>query len=179
MNAMLRLTLTLALGTSVATIAAAQESVKVASSRELRVAIVDSTKASQTRDAMHQAFATSLGSSLTQQCGAPVGVRAKCVGVDNAAFNFGAGVYDAVLVVGRSIPDALRRTESITLSAAIDGGKRERMVYLLIANGDSSLQGLLAAAFANAINDGKFVASFAGTTGKLATPAGDKLATAQ
>jgi hypothetical protein len=99
--------------------------------------------------------------------------------VDNAAFNFGAGVYDAVLVVGRSIPDSLRRTESITLSAAIEGGKRERMIYLLIANGDSSLQGLLAAAFANAINDGKFVASFAGTTGKLVSPAGDKLATAQ
>jgi hypothetical protein len=181
MNAMIRgVIVMLAVGANVAANAAPPESqIRVASSRELRVAVIDSTKASPTRDAMHQAFATSLCASLSRQCGGPVGVRAKCVGVDNATFNLNAGVYDAVLVVGRSVPDTLRRMDVITLSAIPEGAKRDRSVYLLIGNGDASLQGLLAAAFAGAINDGKFLESFAGIATKLALPAGDKVANAQ
>lgn len=181
MNATIRgVVVTLALCAGAAAGAAPQESeIRVASSRELKLAVIDLTKPSSVRDAMHQAFATSLGGSLSRQCGAPVGVRAKCVGVDHAAFNLGTGVYDAVLVVGRTVPDVLRRADAITLSATPEGGKRDRMLYLVIANGDTSLQGLLAAAFTGALNDGKFLESFIALDGKLAAPAGEKVANAQ
>jgi hypothetical protein len=152
--------------------------VRVASSKELRVAVVDATKASAAREAVHQAFASSLGGALSRQCGGPVGVRAKCVGADHAAFNLNAGVYDAVLVIGRSVPDALRKVDALTLSAAPDGGKRERSLYLLIGNGDASLQGLLATAFTGALSDAKFLETFA-SGGRPVTPAGDKVASSQ
>lgn len=164
---------------AVTAVTAREGEIRVAASRELRVAIVDFAKASPTRDAVHQAFSTSLGESLTRQCGAPVGVRAKCVGVDHAAFNLNAGVYDAVLVIGRAVPDALRRIEAITLSAAPDAAKRDRMLYLMIAPGDTALQGLLATAFTGALNDGKFRESFAAADGRATVPAGEKVASAR
>lgn len=174
MNATLRFVAVLALCT--ASVAAVEPQVRVAASRELRVAVIDATKASATRDAMHVAFATSLGESLTKQCGGPVGVKTKCVGVDHAAFNLGTGVYDAVLVVGKGVPDRLRRVDAITLSALPENGKRDRMLYLLIAGGDDTLQGLLAAAFTGALRDGKFLETFANSDGKIVTPAGEKIA---
>jgi hypothetical protein len=181
MNTTIRgLAVSLSIGVcSVAIAAPKSEQVRVAASQELRVAVVDSTKASATRDALHQTFAASLSTSLTRQCGGPVGVKVKCVGADNAAFNLGAGVYDAVLVIGRAVPDKLRRIDSILLSATPEGGKRDRVLYLVIANGDTSLQGLLAAAFTGTVNDGKFLASYNGIDGKLVNTSGEKLATAQ
>ncbi len=164
----------LAMCTGVAT--AAEPQVRVASSRGLRLAVIDTTKVTPARDAMHRAFATSIGESLSRACGGEVGVTAKCVGVDHAAFNLRAGVYDAVLVVGRSVPEPLRRTEAITLSAVPENGKRDRMLYLLIAHGDSALEGLLAAAFMGAVRDETFLERFAGREGKISHPAGDKLA---
>lgn len=152
--------------------------IRVAASRELRVAVVDATKASPVRDAMHQAFASGLGGSLTRQCGSPVGVRAKCVGVDNATFNLNAGVYDAVLVVGTSVPDALRRTDSLTLSATPETARRDRKLYLLIPNGDTSLQGMLAAAFTGTLNDGRFLESFVALDAKPLPALGGKVASA-
>ena len=172
--------ITLSICVSVAATAAPQKSeIRVAASKELRVAVVDATKSSAVRDAMHQAFAASLSTSLGRQCGSPVGVRAKCVGVDNAAFNLGTGVYDAVMVVGSSVPEVLRRADAITLSASTEAGKRDRMLYLLISNGDPSLQGLLASAFTVALNDGKFLDAFAAADGKLPAALGGKVAAAQ
>lgn len=174
MNAHVRMLVLLALCSGVAT--AVEPQVRVAASRELRLAVIDSTKASPIRDAMHRAFADSLGTALSRQCGGPVGVRAKCVGVDHAAFNLNAGVYDAVLVVGSNVPTALRRVDAITLSAIPENGKRERTLFLLISSGDSSLQGLLAAAFTGALRDDKFLESFAVLDGRIVTPAGEKIA---
>jgi hypothetical protein len=174
MNAIIRVAMLLAVGTSVAT--AAEPQVRVAASRELKLAVIDSSKASATREAMHQAFATGLGAALSRRCGGHVGVRAKCVGADHAAFNLGAGVYDAVLVVGRGVPDAFRRVDGITLSAQLEQNRRDRGLYFVIANGDAALQEMLAAAFAGALSDEKFLQSFAGSDGKLAAPTGEKVA---
>ncbi|MEO5961261.1 MAG: hypothetical protein ABIR80_19300, partial [Opitutaceae bacterium] len=115
MNASLRLGLFLLLCTG--GVAASDPQVRVAASRELRVAVIDGSKRSEARDAMHQSFATALGASLTQQCGGPVGVRATSVGADHAAFNLNAGVYDAVFVVGVTLPNALRKLDVVTVSA--------------------------------------------------------------
>lgn len=169
----LRLGLLLALAGG--SVSAAEPQVRVAASKELRLAVVDTNKSSEARDAMHQAFAASLGRMLTQQCGAPVGVRAKRVGADHAAFNLNAGVYDAVLVVARDMPASLRRSNAMVLSAAPDGSK----LHLLIAEGDPGLQGLLAGGFARALNDQIFLAQLAVAEGRPAASAGEKIAASQ
>jgi hypothetical protein len=176
MNATFRLGLFLILCSSVN--AGGDPQVRVASSRELRVAVVDASKRTDARDAMHQSFAATLGAALTQQCGGPVGVRATCVGVDHAAFNLNAGVYDAVFVVGATVPSSLRKVEAMTLSATPESGKRDRMLYLMIANGDASLQRLLSTAFTQVVADEKFLESFAGADGKAPVTVGKNVAAA-
>jgi hypothetical protein len=157
---------------------AGETQVRVAASTELRVAIVDA-KAGASRDAVHEAFAASLGAAATKQYGAPVGVRGKCVGVDHAAFNLRAGVYDAVLVMARDVPSSLRRTDAIVLSVVPPGAKPDRTLYFLIANGgDGVLQGLLASAFTRALADEKFLETLAIDEGR-ALPDGKKIAAAQ
>ncbi len=156
--------------------ASGEPAVRVAASRELRVAVIDSSQRSDARAAMHQAFASTLGHSLTLQCGGPVGVRAISVAADQAALNLGAGVYDAALVVGSSVPSALRRVDGVTLSAIPESGKRDRTLYLVIANGDASLQRLLEAAFAQVVADRKFLEMVAGTNVKFAVNGGTSLA---
>jgi hypothetical protein len=174
MNAFIRvglfLTLCLSLG------AANDSQMRVAASRELRVAVVDARKRTEARDAMHQSFAATLGASLTQQCGGPVGVRATCVGTDNAAFNLNAGVYDAVFVVGTAVPTSLRKLDAILLSATPESGKRERMLSLVIANGDATLQRMLTTAFSEVIVDEKFLESFASADGRAAVTVGKNVA---
>ena len=69
------------------TLVAAEEStVTVAGSRELRLALVDSAKATAARDAAHSAFAVGLGKAVSNQ-GSEVGVKVKCVSADQAASN--------------------------------------------------------------------------------------------
>lgn len=155
---------------------AVEPQVRVAASRELRVAVIDSSKRSEAREAMHQAFAATLGASLTQQCGGHVGVKAASVGADHAAFNLGTGVYDAVLVVGRSVPDVLRRVDGITLQAIPESGRRDRALYLVIANGDASLQRFLEMAFSHVVKDQKFLEQFAGADAKLTIVGGPRIA---
>ena len=157
-------------------VGAAESQVRVAASRDLRLAVIDPNKLTAAREIMHQAFATALGASLTTQCRGPVGVRAKRVGPDHAAFNLSAGVYDAVLVISRDVPGVFRRVDAITLSATPDNEKRERSIYLLIGNGDASLQGLLATGFTQAVNDGEFLRHLAAAEGKLAPASGESVA---
>ena len=158
---------------------AAEPEVRVAANRGLHLAVVATGKTSEARDALHQAFAASLAGSLTQQCKGAVNVRPRRVGADFAAFNLGTGVYDAVLVIGRDVPPALRRADAITLSAVPESGKRDRMLYLLVPNGDASLQGMLATAFTRALSDEKFLQSFAVVDGRAPTAAESKVVAAR
>lgn len=155
---------------------AAETEVRVASSRGLQLAVVDAAKPSAARDAVHQAFAASLGDAVSKRCGSPIGVRVKCVGADHAAFNLNAGVYDAVLVVAKSLPEGLAKVDGITLSAVPQSGKRDRTIFLIVSNGDASLQGMLASAFATALNDERFLTSFSGNEQKVAVANGTKVA---
>lgn len=157
---------------------AGETEVRVAASSELRVAIIDAGKAGPVRDAMHEAFSAGLGAAMTKQCGAPVGVRGKCVGLDHAAFNLRAGVYDAVLVMAREVPAPLRRADAVVLSALPAGAKPERTLFFLIPNGDGVLQGLLASAFTRALADEKFLETLAIADGR-ALPNAEKIASAQ
>jgi hypothetical protein len=150
-----------------ATALAAEPEVRVAASRGLSVAVVDPSRPTPAREAMHQAFATSLGVAMSQRCGDSIGVRVKAVSADHAAFNLGAGVFDAVLVIGRDVPEALRHVDGVTFSATPDSVRHDRALHLIVGNGDASLQSLLAASFTGAVADQKFLDCFNGG-GKIA-----------
>jgi len=175
MNAWMRASLGLLFAS---TLVAGETQVRVSASRGLRLAVIDASKATPARDAIHLAFAASLSEAVSERCGGQVGVQAKCVGVDNAVFNLGSGVFDAVVVLGPAVPAALRKVDGITLSASPEAGKRDRMIFLIVGNGDTSLQGLLAGAFAGAMNNERFLDLFIGGETKVASANGAKVASA-
>jgi xanthine/CO dehydrogenase XdhC/CoxF family maturation factor len=176
MNTLLRASLAFLL--SGATLAlAAEQSVHVDASRDLRLAVVDAAKPSKARDAQHTAFAESLGEAVGKQCGGTVGVRAKCVSADSAAFNLGTGVYDAVLVIGNTLPRPLMISDVSRLTAVLGTGKNEKKVYLVFGAGDATLANLLSASFSAALNNQRFLDSLNDPADRPAS-GGAKLASA-
>lgn len=149
---------------------AAQPCMQVQGSRDLRVAIVDSSRKSAAREALHEAFAKSMSAAMTKACHGTVVVKIKCVNPDHAAFNLGTGVYDAVLVIGRSLPRPLMLSEVTRLEATLGAGKEERKAYLIFGDGDQRLGDLLAASFASALGNDQFLNAFDVESGHV--PAG-------
>lgn len=145
---------------------AAESRVKVEGSRELRVAVVDSNRDAATREAMHQAFASSLGVAISQACGSRIGVKIKDANADHAAFNLGTGVYDAVLVLGATLPRPLILSECARLSVTLGSGKNERKAFLIFGTGDTALAKLFGDAFVPAISDAKFLDAMDGRGGE-------------
>jgi hypothetical protein len=153
--------------------------VTVASSRELRLAVVDSSKATPARDASHAAFALCLGQAVSRQGGGEIGVKVKCVSADHAAFNLGTGVYDVVLVLSGSLPRALMISDVSRLSATLGSGRSEKKVYMIFSNGDETLSRLLTTSFAQALTDNKFLDAVDGISSRLASAGeGSKVAAA-
>ena len=150
---------------------AVESAVKVAASKELRLAVVDSSKGNAARDASHAAFAASLSQTVSRESG-EIGVRVKCVPADQAAFNLNNGVYDAVLVLTGSLPRALMISDLSRLSATLGAGKSERKVYLVFNNNDATLAGLLATSFPLALTDITFLDAVDGISNRIAA-AGD------
>ncbi len=143
----------------------------MAASRGLRLAVVDAGKATPAREALHQAFATSLGAAVSARCGGTVEVRVRHAGADFAAFNLGTGVFDAVLYLGRDVPEALRRADAMTFSAVTDALHRERALHFIVPNGDTALQSLLTASFVVTLADQRFIDCLNSDT-KIAAVAG-------
>ena len=176
MNARLRASgIFILLGVGLAT--AGEKPMRVDASRDLRLAIVDASKASPARDTQHAAFANSLGEALSQQCGSTVGVRTKVVSADSAAFNLGTGVYDAVLAIGSALPRPLMISEVSRLSAVLGAGKTEKKLYLVFGTGDEGLVTLLSGSFPVALNNPKFLDTLDDPVGRAA-PKGEKVASA-
>jgi hypothetical protein len=166
MNAMIRVSFLFSFF-CVALSTATESTVTVAASRELRLAVIDSSKATTSRDASHSAFAESLGKAVSQS-GDEIGVKVKCVSADVAAFSLSNGVYDAVLVLSGSLPRALMTSEVTRLSAMLGGGKAEKKVYLVFNNGDETLAKLLSASFSLAMTDNKFLDAIDGMSSQIA-----------
>lgn len=156
--------------------AMAADAVKVAGSRELRLAVVDSAKPSAAREASHAAFAASLSEAVSKLCGTKLGVKAKCVNADHAAFNLGTGVYDAVLVIGSTLPRPLILSEVTRLSATLGAGKSEKKAYLIFSNSDAGLSQVLASSFEPALTSATFLDALEGPDTKIAAGAGAKVA---
>jgi hypothetical protein len=176
MNAFLRISFLFSIF-SVAVSHATEATVQVAGSRELRLAIVDGSKATTSRDLSHSAFAASLGQAVSAQDGSEIGVKVKCVNADQAAFNLSNGIYDAVLVLTGSLPRALMTSDVTRLNATLGDGKTEKKVYLIFNNGDQTLAKILASSFPAAMTDTKFLDALDGVGRRIATAdTGSKLA---
>ncbi len=154
---------------------ATEKAVQVDASRGLRLAVVDVSKATKARDALHAAFGDSLSEAISERCGGKVGVRVKCVSADSAAFNLGTGVYDAVLVVNSALPRPLMISGVARLNATLGEGRGEKKLYFVFGEDDATLAGLLAAAFPVAVNSRKFLDAVNDPNGGLGG-AGGKLA---
>ncbi|MEO6569604.1 MAG: hypothetical protein ABIO94_12635, partial [Opitutaceae bacterium] len=100
--------LSLSLGVSAA---GATDSVRVQSSRNLRVVIIDASKPSDARSRVHETFGLSLAANL-QRPGASLPVLIS-VQTDSAkvAADLSAGVYDAALIFENSLPSAVRSSD--------------------------------------------------------------------
>jgi len=155
---------------------AAESTIQVAASRELRLAIVDNVKSSAAREAVHSAFAAGLSAAVSKACGTAVGVRAKSTTADAAAFSLGNGAFDAVLVLTGSLPRAMMTSDVTRLNATLGAGRSEKKAYLIFNNGDASLAQLLSASFAVAVTDGKFLDALDGNVAPLAVGSGAKIA---
>ena len=176
MNTLFRISLILGFF-SVSVARSAESTVTVAGSRELRVAVVDGSKASALRDAAHTAFAASLSDAIRRQGGGEIGVRAKCVSADHAAFNLGTGVYDAVLVLTGNMPRPLIMSQVLRLNATLGAGKSEKKVYLVFNEGDETLAKLFLTSFAVALTNNKFLDALDGGTDAIAAAnSGTKIA---
>lgn len=146
---------------------AEEKTVRVDAPRELRLAVVDAAKPSAERDGVYAAFAQTLSDALSAKCGDHVGVRVKKVNADHAAFNLGTGVYDAVLVLGHSLPRPLIMSDVNRLSATLGSGKNESKVFLVFGGGDAGLTNLLTASFAVALTAEKFLNAVDGPQAKI------------
>lgn len=158
----------------------AEPVVRVAASAELRLAIVDAAKATPTREAVHQAFAASLGAAMGETGGGAVPVKRKWVGADQAAFGLGAGVYDVVLVISSSLPRQLVLSDMTRLNATLGAEKHQKKAFLIFPQADEGLQKLLTQSFATAISNQQFLDALDGGFEPAADPAnGPKLASTQ
>lgn len=145
--------------TSVALGASASDSVNVQASRDLtvRLAIVDSSKRIEARGVIHDALATSLSASMSRECQMPIRVKVKLAEPSRASEDLAAGVYDAAVVIGASVPQVLMKGD-LSLLKATDAKSRDvnRTFYLLARNDDPSLNKVLEAAFEQAVNSAGF-----------------------
>ena len=147
---------------SAARVAADQTVVRVVANSDLRLVIVDSSRNTPAREAMHRAFAASLGKAVGDAVGGPATVQLKCLSADEAAFGLGTGRFHAVLAIGKSLPRPLAVSGLSRLNAALGAGKTQCEAFLVFSNEDPGLQKLLTESFANAITDQRFLDAFDG-----------------
>lgn len=130
--------------------------VKVQASSDLRVAVLDMTLPGPDRDAVHDAFAATLGASMSKQCGGPVVVKVTEVDAFRLSFDLKAGVYDAAFIIGDNVPQVLRKGNFEILRAVSDVGTPGRVFHMVIPTDDAGLQKMITASFAEALAASKF-----------------------
>lgn len=158
MNALIRIVLMTCFGLLlVSPVRGTDQKLRVEGRQDLRLAIVDSNRNNPSRAALHEAFALGLAEAINAGGGAPISVKTKVANPDHAAFNLGTGIYDAVLVIGTSLPRPLILSETTRLTATLSAGKKERKAYLIFGQGDEGLTKVLTGAFASAITYPKFL----------------------
>lgn len=121
----------------------------------LRVAIVDTRKASAARDAQRRLLIAqlSLAASRSAGEGQPKLIEAVCVGASAARARFLTGASDAVLVLAEERPFSLRRLDALTHCGALDPEWGVNRIYLIVDVQPNAAQALLARAFKQLLGD--------------------------
>jgi hypothetical protein len=128
---------------------------KVSASSDLRIAIVDGTRAGTERDTVHEAFANSLAISMSKQCGGAVNVKLTDVEVFRVGFELKAGMYDAAFIVG-NVPAILKKGDYEIIRAMSDVGSPARVFHMVVPADDANLKKMLSASFGEALASTKF-----------------------
>lgn len=134
----------------------ASDNVKVQASSDLRVAVLDTSRPGTDRASVHEAFAATLGATMSKQCGGPVNVKITEVDAFRLSFDLKAGVYDAAFVIGDSVPPILRKGNFEILRAVSEVGIPARVFHLIVPTDDPGLQKMISASFPEALASAKF-----------------------
>jgi hypothetical protein len=147
--------LILSLFVGVAT-ASASDSVRVKSSRHLRVVVIDTSKPDATKTMVHEAFGSSLAASIQKQ-GAPLGVKLTEASDPGAvASDLKAGSYDAALVFENAVPAALSAPGFNATRGVSQVGVPVRVFHLVVRNDDAGLVAMLNSAFSDTVKAARF-----------------------
>lgn len=130
--------------------------VKVQASSDLRVAVLDTTRPGPDRAAVHEAFAATLGATMSKQCGGPVNVKVTEVDAFRLSFDLKAGVYDAAFVIGDSVPQVLRKGNFEIIRAVSDVSGPSRAFHMVVPTEDPGLQKMISSSFSEALTSSKF-----------------------
>lgn len=135
----------------------ASDSVRVQSSRNLRVVVIDATKPGATRTSVHETFATSLSASLLRQGGAQLPVKlTEESDIEKAAADLSAGAYDAALVFESTLPAAIRAPEFAVRRGVSEVGVPVRIFHLVVRNDDAAMVAMLTSAFGETVKAARF-----------------------
>jgi hypothetical protein len=136
--------------------ASASDSVRVKSSRNLRVVVLDASKPDATRTMVHEAFSASLAASIQKQ-GAPLAVKlTEGTDAGTVAAELKAGNYDAALVFETTVPAALNAPGFAATRGVSQIGVPVRVFHLVVRNDDAGLVKMLNAAFGETIKATRF-----------------------
>lgn len=130
--------------------------VKVQASSDLRLAILDFAPTSPERDALHQAFADSLGTALGKKLGGTVVVKVTETDAFRLQFDLKTGAYDAALIVGSNVPNSLKKVDCEILRAVSDSSGPAKVFHMIVPPDDPGLQRMISDAFPDALAMPKF-----------------------
>jgi hypothetical protein len=145
---LLLLSLTLTAGSALANGA---ESVKVAASRALSLAVVDLDRKNPASDALHDAFKESLSFEMSQLCNMPTPIKPIKLDASRAGWGLGTGTYDVAVVIGGTVPKTMISSGFTIYKAMPVSGDQKRIICLVTRNEDPGLAELLAKSFPEAL----------------------------
>jgi hypothetical protein len=135
----------------------ASESVRVQSSRNLRVVVIDASKPGATRSSVHENFAASLAASLQRQGGTPLPVKlTEETDTEKATADLSAGVYDAALIFENSLPAAIHAPDFAVRRGFSEVGVPVRVFHLVVRNDDAAMVAMLTSAFGETVKAPRF-----------------------
>ena len=131
--------------------------VNVQSTSDVMVAVVDTTRvAGGNGTTVHEAFAESLGATLSKQAGGQVNVKITEVDAFRLAFDLKSGMYDAIFIVGNNLPPAIKKGDFEILRAVSEAGTPGRVFHLVVPAADPTLKKMISSSFPVALSAPKF-----------------------
>jgi hypothetical protein len=136
-------------------------SMRVESSRAMKLAVVNADESNPANTRLHKAFAESLGFQISQRYNSPIPLKPMVVDAQVAAEGLANGTYDLVAVIGTHVPASLRGSAFKSLKAVPTNGEQKPAINLIAAEDDRTLAAMIDEAFPQALNESFFQLAFA------------------